>query len=51
MRLNEHAMNKLIRTQSLRRVINRATQSSGRGIKGVPWAEVLCHAHKQGSQI
>ena len=29
-----HALNKIIHTQSLLRVIDRATQSSGQGIKG-----------------
>ena len=32
--LNQHTLNKIIRTQSLLCVIDRATQSPGRGIKG-----------------
>ena len=32
--LNEHALNKIIHTQSLLRVNDHAIQSSGRGIKG-----------------
>ena len=49
--LNEHALNKILRTQSLLRIIESATQSSGRGIKGGPWTKVLCHAHKHSGSV
>ena len=49
--LNEHALNKIIRTQSLLWVIDCATPLSGRGIKGGTMGESDCHAHGQDGQI
>ena len=44
--LNEHALNKIVATYAhFTSRIDRATRSSGRGIKGgVPWAEVFAEA-------
>ena len=45
---DERALNKILMTQSTLRVIDRAFNCSKRG---VPWAEVLSHAHNHGGQI